>query len=59
MSKNGLNHNTKLAKLRSDATYARSEKRHVHNTKRSRITSKRYNKAVRKAAKEQLKKVAR
>ena len=51
---NKLNHNNKLAKLHAEAKMCRDEKRWVNNTKRSRIASKAYNKASRKAAKNQL-----
>ena len=57
-SMNDLNHNYKLANLHGEAHMARWEKRHVTAKKAARIASKRYNKAVRKASKLQLKKYA-
>ena len=51
---NKLNHNARLAKLHAEAKWERSEKRWTHNEKRTRIASKAYNKAVRKASKNQL-----
>ncbi len=53
---NQLNHDYKLANLHSEARYSRNEKRWTANEKRARHASKRYNKAVRKAAKLQLRK---
>ena len=56
---NKLNHDRTLASLRTEASYARWEKRHVGDGqgKSARIASKAYNKASRKASKLQLKKV--
>ena len=51
---NKLNHDSKLSKLRAEAKRSRHEKRYTHNEKRSRIASKAYNKATRKASKNQL-----
>lgn len=55
---NKLNHNYTLANLKTEASYSRSEKRWCrHSNKAARAASKRYNKAVRKASKLQLKKI--
>ena len=59
MIMNNLNHNRTLANLRTEACYARTEKRWGNPaSKRARLASRRYNKAMRKAAKLQLKKFA-
>ena len=56
---NKLNHNRKLSNLRTEASYARKEKRWGGNSNKSaRLASKRYNNATRKAAKLQLKRYA-
>lgn len=57
MSDKSLNHDYTLANLRTEASYSRSEKRWTYNSKQARIASKRYNKAIRKASKLQLKKI--
>ena len=55
--KNELNHNRTLSNLRTEVCYARAERRWVgRGSKHARVASKRYNKAFRKAAKQQLKK---
>ena len=57
--KNSLNHDRTLANLRTEAKYARQEKRWGNPASKSaRNASKRYNKAVRKASKQQLKRYA-
>jgi len=55
MAKNALHHNKKLSSHRTEASYARREKRYTHNAKAARIASRRYNRACRRAAKNQLK----
>ena len=53
---NNLNHDYTLSNLHSEAQYSRREKRWAgYGSKHARTASKRYNKAVRKAAKMQLK----
>ncbi len=57
--KNSLNHDRTLANLRTEANYARREKRWGNPaSKRARNASQRYNQAVRKASKQQLKRYA-
>ena len=51
---NNLNHRNKLAKLHGSAKLERSEKRWTYNKKRARSASKAYNRAARKASKNQL-----
>ena len=56
---NKLNHRRTLANLRTEACYARREKRWVgYGSKHSRDASRRYNKACRKESKQQLKRYA-
>ena len=57
MSDKSLNHDYTLANLRTEASYSRREKKWTWNSKQARIASKRYNKAIRKASKLQLKKI--
>ena len=55
---NKLNHNYTLANLKTEASYARKEKRWTFNPgKAARSASRRYNKACRKASKLQLRKL--
>jgi len=54
MANNALHHNKTLSAHRTEASYARWEKRHVVNSKSARIASRRYNRACRRAAKLQL-----
>ena len=54
MANNALHHDKTLSSHRTEACYARREKRYTHNAKAARIASRRYNKAVRKASKLQL-----
>ena len=57
---NKLNHDYTLANLKTEAAYARKEKRIVEGGgKAARNASRRYNKACRKASKLQLKKLVR
>ena len=51
---NSLHHDKTLSSHRTEASYARSEKRYTCNSKSARIASRRYNKACRAAAKLQL-----
>ncbi len=56
MANNALHHDKSLSSHRTEACYARREKRYTHNSKAARIASRRYNRACRRAAKRQLKK---
>ena len=49
--RNSLHHDKTLSAHRTEACYARWEKRHVTNSKAARIASRRYNRACRRAAK--------
>jgi hypothetical protein len=54
MANNALHHIKTLSSHRTEACYARREKRYTHNAKAARIASRRYNRACRRAAKLQL-----
>ena len=54
MANNALHHDKTLSSHKTEASYSRSEKRYSGGGKSARIASRRYNKAVRRAAKLQL-----